>query len=173
MFQKPLIPLYSSNNLSMVTKIITENCVCSVFKRMQLFTGAKQSKCPSPCTTTTTYTMLGNVAYDSVTLIMIFWDESISVTNTTLDRFQPMVSLNFLGSNLGLWPGLGIFQLVEWLFDSDFLRKRFKNVMEAILIVNNWICRRSVLKRNGLWIIYFLLFLFPVPYWFCKDNIYN
>ena len=94
--------------------------------------------------------MLGNVAYDSVTLITIFWDESILVTNTTLDRFQPMVSLNFLGSNLGLWPGLGIFQLVEWLFDSDFLRKRFKNVMEAILIVNNWICRRTVLKRNGL-----------------------
>jgi hypothetical protein len=149
MFTKPLIPLFSSNNLSMVSKINTEDCVCSESKRMQLFSGAMQSKCPLPCTTTTTYTMLGNVAYDSVTLIMIFWDENISVMNSTLDRFQPMVALNFLGSNLGLWPGLGIFQLVEFLFDSDFLRKRFKNFIEAIFIGNNWICQRTVLNRSG------------------------
>ena len=24
-----------------------------------------------------------------------------------------MISLNFLGSNLGLWPGLGLFQIVQ------------------------------------------------------------
>ena len=26
-----------------------------------------------------------------------------------------MESLNLLGSNLGLWPGLGLFQVLEWL----------------------------------------------------------
>ena len=29
------------------------------------------------------------------------------------DSFGLMESLNFLGSNLGLWPGLGLFQLLE------------------------------------------------------------
>ena len=31
------------------------------------------------------------------------------------DSFNLMESLNFLGSNLGLWPGLGLFQLFEGL----------------------------------------------------------
>ena len=39
-----------------------------------------------------------------------------SKIQTTLikeDSFVLMESLNFLGSNLGLWPGLGLFQLLE------------------------------------------------------------
>ena len=33
---------------------------------------------------------------------------------TSLDRFSLIDSLNFLGSNLGLWPGLGLYQVLEW-----------------------------------------------------------
>ena len=47
-----------------------------------------------------------NVAYLSIV-------ESVKIKKITVDKFKFMESLNFLGSNLGLWPGLGIFQLVE------------------------------------------------------------
>ena len=33
---------------------------------------------------------------------------------TSVDRFSFMETLNMLGSNLGLWPGLGLLQLLEW-----------------------------------------------------------
>ena len=43
----------------------------------------------------------------------------LSVPSTVLttaikeDSFELMESLNYLGSNLGLWPGLGLFQLFK------------------------------------------------------------
>ena len=32
-----------------------------------------------------------------------------------MDRFSFMGALNFFGSNLGLWPGLGLYQILEWV----------------------------------------------------------
>ena len=37
------------------------------------------------------------------------------VKKTSVDRFRFMDSLNFFGSNLGLWPGLGLYQILELL----------------------------------------------------------
>ena len=34
---------------------------------------------------------------------------------TRVDSFSFLESLNMLGSNLGLWPGLGLFQVLELL----------------------------------------------------------
>ena len=39
--------------------------------------------------------------------------KKITTTRIKEDSFELMESLNFLGSNLGLWPGLGLFQLFE------------------------------------------------------------
>ena len=44
---------------------------------------------------------------------MTFNDE-VRVKTTSVDRFSFMETLNMLGSNLGLWPGLGLLQLLEW-----------------------------------------------------------
>ena len=41
------------------------------------------------------------------------YDGDIQITRVTVDKFEFLVSLNYLGSNLGLWPGLGLFQLME------------------------------------------------------------
>ena len=41
--------------------------------------------------------------------------KKIPTTEIKEDSFELMESLNFLGSNLGLWPGLGLFQLFEGL----------------------------------------------------------
>ena len=40
-------------------------------------------------------------------------NQEMQRTTVTVDKFDIMESLNFLGSNLGLLPGLGLFQLLE------------------------------------------------------------
>ena len=42
------------------------------------------------------------------------FSKTVNVKKTSMDRFNWNDFLNFLGSNLGLWPGLGLFQLFEW-----------------------------------------------------------
>ena len=45
--------------------------------------------------------------------LRIHFDNNVRVTRTSLDRFDFMESLNFFGANLGLWPGLGLYQIME------------------------------------------------------------
>ena len=45
--------------------------------------------------------------------VFIAYDGNIQTTRVTVDKFEFLESLNYLGSNLGLWPGLGLFQLIE------------------------------------------------------------
>ena len=47
--------------------------------------------------------------------VFIGYSGDIHVTRVTVDKFGFLESLNYLGSNLGLWPGLGLFQLLELL----------------------------------------------------------
>ena len=91
--------------------------------------GATESTCPLPCTRTTPNTIATNTENDGAEIsLQIIFDQSIMITNVTLDKFQPMASLNILGSNLGLWPGLGIFQLFEWFFDNILCRIRIQDI---------------------------------------------
>ena len=52
---------------------------------------------------------------DTKTLVSFNFDEEVRVKKTSVDQFSFMDSLNFFGSNLGLWPGLGLHQILEWL----------------------------------------------------------
>ena len=45
--------------------------------------------------------------------VFITYDGEIHTTRVTVDKFEFLESLNYLGSNLGLWPGLGLYQLLE------------------------------------------------------------
>ena len=45
--------------------------------------------------------------------VFISYNGDIQTTRVTVDKFEFLESLNYLGSNLGLWPGLGLFQLIE------------------------------------------------------------
>ena len=46
-------------------------------------------------------------------LLLIAYDGEFQTTRVTVDKFEFLESLNYLGSNLGLWPGLGLYQLIE------------------------------------------------------------
>ena len=45
--------------------------------------------------------------------VFIAYDGDIQKTRVTVDKFEFLESLNYLGSNLGLWPGLGLYQILE------------------------------------------------------------
>ena len=48
-------------------------------------------------------------------MLSLGFSQSMEIKEITVDKFSFMTSLNFLGSNLGLWPGLGLYQLFELL----------------------------------------------------------
>ena len=80
-----------------------------------LAVGALASDCKVPCTVTTaTVTEASKSSFESnfSSLVLAFLSE-VDTTTTTVDQFNFLESLNLLGSNLGLWLGLGLFQLLE------------------------------------------------------------
>ena len=66
----------------------------------------------SPTLTMQTSSTVDNDAIDRHQ-VFIACDGDIQTTRVTVDKFEFLESLNYLGSNLGLWPGLGLFQLIE------------------------------------------------------------
>ena len=82
-----------------------------------LFDGTIASDCWIPCTRTTPIVMEGT----RVTMVdwpdpffSIAFSDRVEIRKTTVDSFSFSGSLNYLGSNLGLWPGLGLYQILEW-----------------------------------------------------------
>ena len=123
MSSEKLVPLFTTNNFDEVTQISDVDCDFPF-----LLLRNKISLCPRPCTTTSTETMQTSIEqlnYDSRGIYIDF-DNSVLVTRVKVDNFQMMESLNFLGSNLGLWPGLGIFQLIQWSFKNIALGTLFQ-----------------------------------------------
>ena len=43
--------------------------------------------------------------------VFISYDGDIQMSRVTVDKFEFLESLNYLGSNLGLWPGLWLYKL--------------------------------------------------------------
>ena len=73
------------------------------------------SDCKRPCLRTTVSISKSSEAKHSMQHHSIFFTIPSRIKTTVIkeDSFGLMESLNFLGSNLGLWPGLGLFQLLE------------------------------------------------------------
>ena len=70
--------------------------------------------------------------------VFISYDGEIQTARVTVDKFEFLESLNYLGSNLGLWPGLGLFQLIEGAAAFVFSLSLAKNFLKRV----KWIkCR--------------------------------
>ena len=69
--------------------------------------------------------------WDGVSSFSLSFNKEVRVKKTSVDTFSFMDSLNFFGSNLGLWPGLGLYQILEWMVGiflvSQILEKIRKN----------------------------------------------
>ena len=78
-------------------------------------TGIISSDCKEPCQQTSTE--VGFIAeeqnnYPNSNLIHISFTNDAKVTEVRLKKFSFMEMLNILGSNLGLYPGMGLHQLI-------------------------------------------------------------
>ena len=51
------------------------------------------------------------------------FSDNVEIRKTTLDPFSFSVCLNFLGSNMGLLTGMGLFQVVEWIVVYNIFQK--------------------------------------------------
>ena len=95
----------------------------------ELFSGAKVSDCLCPCLRTVANVEEGTITnVDGRSLFSLMFNEEVRVKKTRVDKFSFMDSLNFFGSNLGLWPGLGLFQILEWMAGIFLVSKLFKRI---------------------------------------------
>ena len=65
-------------------------------------------------------------------MFSLMFNEEVKVKKTSVDKFSFMDSLNFFGSNLGLWPGLGLYQIIEWIvgiFLVSQILKKLRSMM--------------------------------------------
>ena len=66
-------------------------------------------------------------------MFSLTFNEEVKVKKTSVDKFSFTDSLNFFGSNLGLWPGLGLFQILEWIVGIFLVRKFLKKFRESFI----------------------------------------
>ena len=66
-------------------------------------------------------------------MFSLMFNEEVKVKKTSVDKFSFMDSLNFFGSNLGLWPGLGMFQLLEWIVGIFLVTQILKKIKKSFL----------------------------------------
>ena len=66
-------------------------------------------------------------------MFSLMFNDEVRVKKTSVDKFSFLDSLNFFGSNLGLWPGLGLFQLLEWVVGILLVTQILKKIRKLFL----------------------------------------
>lgn len=101
-------------------------------------TGYGESNCKIPCKKTVVEISSGQISQNvkqNYSIIFISFDQKVKVKEIKVDKFDIYGALNFLGSNMGLFPGMGLFQLLEWSFIiilsyKELLRSRTRDQYE-------------------------------------------
>ena len=81
----------------------------------------------------------GSITEGEGSLFSLMFNEEVKVRKTSVDKFSFMDSLNFFGSNLGLWPGLGLYQILEWMvgiFLVSQILKKIRKLFPAKIFLN-------------------------------------
>ena len=103
-----------------------------------LFTGLAMSDCFLPCLqTVATVKELTETKYYAYgpSMFSLMFNEEVKVKKTSVDKFSFMDSLNFFGSNLGLWPGLGLYQIIEWMAGIFLVSQIMKRIRRSVMYV--------------------------------------
>ena len=108
--------------------------VTSVFYSDDLFTGITVSDCLLPCLRTEATVKKGTrtVTKGNGLVFSLAFNDEIRVKKTSVDNFSFMDSLNFFGSNLGLWPGLGLYQIIEWIVGIFLVSQILKKIRSML-----------------------------------------
>ena len=72
------------------------------------------SDCLLPCLRTEVRVEEGTTSdLEDLAAYLLLFNNEVRVKKISVDQFSFMDSLNFFGSNLGLWPGLCLYQILE------------------------------------------------------------
>ena len=107
------------------------------FSSDDLFSGVTVSDCLLPCVRTVATVEEGTVTkWDGFSMFSLMFNNEVKVKKTSVDKFSFMDSLNFFGSNLGLWPGLGLYQILEWLAGIFLVSQILEKIKKIFLSIN-------------------------------------
>ena len=102
----------------------------------QLFSGSRLSDCLKPCLITRATVEEGiELDYHGVSSVWLTFHQEVQVKKTSVDRFSLMDSLNYLGSNLGLWPGMGLYQVLESLLGLVIVNRVISQISSRIRLL--------------------------------------
>jgi hypothetical protein len=87
----------------------------------KMFSGVEPNECPKPCTTTTSYVKFLSDTNANYTSIGLIFSKEITIKETSMVKFNLLGALSSLGSNMGLWLGLGAVQFME-LIGNQFVK---------------------------------------------------
>ena len=88
------------------------------------------SDCLLPCLRTEITVEAGaSTNFQGQSMFSLMFNDEVRVKKTSVDKFSFLDSLNFFGSNLGLWPGLGLYQIIEWMVGIFLVSTIFKKIM--------------------------------------------
>ena len=108
-------PFWDTDDLSFVTEEKLSKWDDPLkWNLLAIFTGLASSKCKMPCArASSTVHSVGEEFINGTRLVSIVFPEEITIEKTELVSLNILTSLAFLGSNMGLWLGFGIFQILE------------------------------------------------------------
>ena len=72
--------------------------------------------------------------WDGHLVFSFLFNEDVNVKKITVDKFSFMDSLNFFGSNLGLWPGLGLYQILESMVGIFLVNQILKKIRSMMYV---------------------------------------
>ena len=94
------------------------------------------SDCLLPCLRTEATVKEGTASGgEELPTFYLLFNPEVRVTVTTVDKFKFLEALNFFGSNLGLWPGLGLYQMVSIIYLYFYI---FIYLNSYIYIFDRW-----------------------------------
>ena len=74
----------------------------------------------------------GTISTYDPSMFSLAFSEEVRVKRIRMDSFSFLGSLNLLGSNLGLWPGLGLYQILEWMVSILVMSNLVKRIRRLI-----------------------------------------
>ena len=100
------------------------------------------SDCLPPCLITEASVEKGTkiATDDSDSFFSLTFNDKVRVKVTSVDRFSFMGALNYFGSNLGLWPGLGLYQILEWVTGLLIVGQVLRGIRRVMKIVISGEC---------------------------------
>ena len=91
------------------------------------------SDCLPPCLITEATVEKGTKTDYADSFFSLNFNDKVRVKVTSVDRFSFMGALNYFGSNLGLWPGLGLYQMLELGVGILIASRLIKNVLKRFV----------------------------------------